>query len=111
MSAPAQPTLSREEMVTRAAALGPAFAERAPQYDREASFPFENFVELRRAGLLGLCIPAEHGGLGATLADYARVSAEIGRHCGATALTFNMHTATMVWTGQVADMLEFDTAT
>jgi alkylation response protein AidB-like acyl-CoA dehydrogenase len=103
--------MSRDEMVARAAELGPAFAERAARYDREASFPFENFEDLRVGGLLALCIPTEYGGMGATLADYARVSEEIGRHCGATALTFNMHTATMVWTGQVADMLDFAATT
>ena len=34
------------------------------------------------------------------------MSEEIGRHCGATGLTFNMHTATMLWTGEVADLLD-----
>ena len=38
-------------------------------------------------------------------ADYVRVSEEIGRYCGATALTFNMHNATMLWCGEVADSL------
>ena len=33
------------------------------------------------------------------------VSEEIGRHCGATAPTFNMHVATMLWTGPVQDFL------
>ncbi len=97
----------RDEMVGRVRELGPVFAERAVRYDREASFPTENFADLREAGLLGLCVPAEHAGLGASYADYARVSAEIGRYCGATALTFNMHNATMLWAGQVADMLDF----
>ena len=87
--------------------LGPAFTERAVRYDRDAVFPWENFADLKEAGLLALCVPREHGGLGASYADYARVSAEIGRYCGATALTFNMHNATMLWAGQVADMLDF----
>jgi alkylation response protein AidB-like acyl-CoA dehydrogenase len=95
-------------MVAKVRALGPAFAERAVRYDRDASFPHENFADLRDIGFLGLCVPSDHGGIGASLADYARVSAEIGRYCGATALTFNMHTATMLWTGQVADLLDFD---
>src|SRR5215471_5115748 len=102
--------ISRDEMVGRVRELGPVFAERAVRYDREASFPTENFAELGEAGLLALCVPAEHGGLGASYADYARVSAEIGRYCGATALTFNMHNATMLWAGQVADMLDFPAA-
>lgn len=99
--------IDRETMVSRVRELGPAFVERAVRYDREASFPWENFADLKAAGLLGLCVPEEHGGLGASFADYARVSAEIGRYCGATALTFNMHNATMLWAGEVADLLDF----
>lgn len=106
-SVAAESAISREEMVDRVHALGPLFAERAVRYDREASFPWENFADLREAGLLALCVPAEYGGLGASYADYARVSAEIGRYCGATALTFNMHNATILWAGEVADMLDF----
>ena len=97
---------TREELVALVADLGPVMEERAVVYDREASFPWENFHDFRDRGLLGLCIPESHGGLGASFADYVRVSEEIGRHCGATGLTFNMHTATMLWTGEVADLLD-----
>lgn len=98
-------TVDRNELVGRVRALGPVLAERAVRYDREASFPFENFADFRDRGLLALCVPSEYGGLGASYADYVRVSEEIGRYCGATALTFNMHNATMLWCGQVADAL------
>ncbi len=98
-------TIDRDELVHRVRALGPVLSERAVRYDREASFPFENFADFRRDGLLALCVPTAHGGLGASYADYVRVSEEIGRYCGATALTFNMHNATMLWCGQVADAL------
>ena len=92
-------TVDRSELVHRVRTLGPVIAERAVRYDREASFPFENFADFRRVGLLALCVPEQHGGLGASYADYVRVSEEIGRYCGATALTFNMHNATMLWCG------------
>ncbi|MEP7045522.1 MAG: acyl-CoA dehydrogenase family protein [Ilumatobacteraceae bacterium] len=97
--------VDRDELVTRVRTMGPVLAERAVRYDREASFPFENFADFRREGLLGLCVPEAHGGLGASYSDYVRVSEEIGRYCGATALTFNMHNATMLWCGQIADLL------
>jgi len=86
--------------------LGPTFAARADRYDREASFPHENYDDLRDAGFLGLCIPTEHGGLGGDFVAYALVSEELGRHCGSTALTFNMHTATTLLVGQIADDLD-----
>ncbi len=98
-------TVDRHELVHRVRTLGPVIAERAVRYDREASFPFENFADFRRDGLLALCVPTKDGGLGASYADYVRVSEEIGRYCGATALTFNMHNATMLWCGEVADSL------
>jgi alkylation response protein AidB-like acyl-CoA dehydrogenase len=97
---------TRDELVALVADLGPVMEERAVVYDREASFPWENFHDFRDRGLLGLCVPESHGGLGASFADYVRVSEEIGRHCGATGLTFNMHVATMLWTGEVADLLD-----
>ena len=86
--------------------MGPTMAERAVGYDRDARFPFENFADFRDTGLLAMCVPTRFGGAGATYADYVRVSEEIGRYCGATALTFNMHNATMLWCGEVADLLD-----
>src|SRR5262245_44355005 len=78
------------------------FAARAHRYDAEASFPFENYADLRAAGLLALTIPERHGGIGADYQTYALVSAELGRWCSATALTFNMHACTMLWSSQMA---------
>src|SRR6478609_11178364 len=79
------------------------FAGRAAQWDEEASFPFANYADLRAAGLLGLCVPASHGGMGADYATYMMVAAELGRFCGATALTYNMHICSTMWTGVLAD--------
>jgi len=79
------------------------FAPRAAQWDREASFPFANYDDLRESRLLALCVPESHGGLGADYATYMMVAAEIGRFCGATALTYNMHICSTMWTGVLAD--------
>lgn len=103
---PAALTPLQRELVERVAALGPRWAARAERYDREASFPFENYDDLREAGLLGICVPAAHGGLGADFATYVIVAAEIGRWCGATALSFNMHVCSCLWAGEIADALD-----
>lgn len=95
-----------DELVARVRELGPVFAERAVGYDRDAAFPYENFDDLRSIGFLGLCIPERHGGLGADFVTYALVAEEIGRYCGSTALTFNMHSATCLLTGPIADDLD-----
>lgn len=96
--------MNAEELIALANQLGrEKFAPRAERYDREASFPFENYDDMREAGLLKLCVPKSHGGLGADYRTYCLVSAEIGRWCGATALTFNMHASSALWTGPLAD--------
>ncbi|MGC4396925.1 acyl-CoA dehydrogenase family protein [Hydrogenophaga sp. T2] len=94
----------QRELLTVAHRLGrEKFAPRAAQWDREASFPFANYDDLREAGFLKLCVPREHGGLGADYPTYMMVAAEIGRFCGATALTWNMHICSTMWTGVLAD--------
>jgi alkylation response protein AidB-like acyl-CoA dehydrogenase len=100
----------QQDLIALADSLGPAFARRAEKYDREASFPFENYEDLRRAGLLGLCVPEAFGGKGADLRTYGLVSATIGRYCGATALTFNMHACSTLWPGLLADDLDMSAA-
>jgi alkylation response protein AidB-like acyl-CoA dehydrogenase len=100
-------TARQRELIDLAGRLGREnFAPRAAKHDREASFPFENYDDLRRAGLLGLCVPQAHGGMGADFETYVMVSAELGRHCGATALTFNMHVSSCLWSGSIADALD-----
>ena len=80
-------TPERMRLVETMNELGSVFGERADKYDLEASFPYENFSDLREAGFLALCIPEKHGGMGADFVTYALVSEELGRHCGSTALT------------------------
>ena len=107
-----EPILStdRAALVERVAALGPAFRERAVGYDREAAFPYENWADLSAAGLLGICIPEHAGGLGGDFVGYALAGEELGRHCLSTALTFNMHVATTLLAGQIADDMVLDAA-
>jgi alkylation response protein AidB-like acyl-CoA dehydrogenase len=100
----------QKELIALAESLGPAFAARAAKYDREASFPFENYADLKGAGLLGLCVPERFGGKGADFRTYALVSATLGKYCGATALTFNMHACSTLWPGLLADDLEMTEA-
>lgn len=99
------------EWTRRARELGPIFAERAPEIDREARFPTENYRDMAAAGLLGICVPTRYGGAGADYRAYSLVAAEIGRYCGATALTWNMHVCSTLWSGPLADDLEMDAAT
>ena len=104
---PSPLTAQQRELIGLAATLGrEKFAPRAAAHDRDASFPFENYADLRAAGLLGICVPREYGGLGADFTTYVMVAAEIGRHCGATALSYNMHVSSTMWAGFIADALD-----
>jgi alkylation response protein AidB-like acyl-CoA dehydrogenase len=100
-------TTQQRDLLALASALGrDKFAGRAARWDREASFPFENYADLREAGLLGICVPKAHGGLGADFTTYVMVAAELGRYCGSTALSFNMHVCSTLWAGEIADALD-----
>ena len=71
-----------------------------------------------RPKITGICIARAcsashsqaHGGLGADYRTYALAAAEIGRYCGATALTWNMHVCSTLWSGPLADDLDMDAA-
>jgi alkylation response protein AidB-like acyl-CoA dehydrogenase len=86
-------------------------APRAAQWDRDAVFPMANYRDMHANGLLGICIPEAEGGLGAGFRAYALAAAELGRYCGATALTWNMHVCSTLWAGALSDTLEMDAAT
>ena len=100
-------TKQEENLTKRARELGrKKFLNRAFKYDDEAVFPIENYKDLYKEGFLGICIPKNQGGLGADFRGYALTAAEIGRYCGATALTWNMHVCSTLWTGILADDLK-----
>lgn len=84
------------------------FAPRAEAIDRDAVFPTQNYRDMHEAGLLGICVPKEDGGHGAPFRTYMMTAAEIGRYCGATALTWNMHVCSCLWTGALTDDLEIE---
>ena len=108
---PSSLTPQQAELIELAATLGrEKFAPRAARHDLDASFPFDNYADLRANGLLGICIPRALGGLGADFCTYVMVAAEIGRHCGATALSYNMHVSSTMWAGFIADALDMSPA-
>jgi alkylation response protein AidB-like acyl-CoA dehydrogenase len=92
------------DVLNRINEMGQNFADRAVGIDVDASFPVENYRDLAAEGFLALTIPKEFGGYGFSLGEYAMVGAEIGKYCGATALTFNMHNSSMMWSRFMYEM-------
>ncbi|MBP1970697.1 alkylation response protein AidB-like acyl-CoA dehydrogenase [Virgibacillus natechei] len=67
------------------------FSDRAKKYDEEASFPFENFNELKEIGYPALTVPKEFGGLGISLYEMLFLQEIIAKADGSTALSIGWH--------------------
>jgi alkylation response protein AidB-like acyl-CoA dehydrogenase len=76
--------------------LEPALAtahEHAAAVDADGAFPREAVEALRAAGLLGLTLPAEAGGLGGGPEELVEVVSRLAGACGSTAMVYLMHLA------------------
>jgi alkylation response protein AidB-like acyl-CoA dehydrogenase len=79
-------------------ALARRFAEqeiapRAAAWDREHRFPKEVFAQLGELGLMGACVPVEHGGSGTDFLSYVLALEELARADGGVAVTVAVHTS------------------
>src|SRR5437773_10332204 len=107
-----RPSARQQALIARARRLAlERFAPRAAAHDRDASFPFDDYADLRAEGLLALCVPARYGGLGADYETYCLVAEQLAQGNACTALTFNMHCLTMLMMGPIADDMAMPPAT
>jgi alkylation response protein AidB-like acyl-CoA dehydrogenase len=95
------PTTATSKPAVLSDALLDRCHERAPMYDRENRFFFEDFEELRTAGYLVMAVPSELGGGGMRLAEVCREQRRLAYYAPATAVALNMH---LYWTGVAADL-------
>src|SRR5664279_2346597 len=75
----------------RTAIVAAAAAADADAVDRDARFPKTAIDAARREQLLGMQIPREFGGPGASIHDVTEVCYTLGRACASTAMIFAMH--------------------
>jgi len=68
-------------------------APNAARWDREHTFPRELFSELGALGLMGVCVPEEHGGAGADFLSYVLVLEELARADAGVGVTVAVHTS------------------
>lgn len=85
--------------------LAQEFAQRAGEHDRDGSFPFENYGRMREEGYLGLTVPEELGGMGASLRELMLAQERLATGCGSTALASTMHVSPL---GQLASLWRRD---
>jgi alkylation response protein AidB-like acyl-CoA dehydrogenase len=78
--------------VVRAASLAEeVLACHADDVDRRARWPVENIAALRESRLLGLTVPASHGGGGEEPITFAEVTRLFAGQCASTAMIYLMH--------------------
>src|SRR5207248_5736301 len=68
-------------------------APHAARWDREHTFPHELVGELGELGLMGVCVPTEHGGAGAGFLAYALVLEGLSRADAGVGVTVAVHTS------------------
>jgi alkylation response protein AidB-like acyl-CoA dehydrogenase len=68
-------------------------APHASGWDREHRFPKEVFGALGELGLMGTCVPEEHGGAGADFLSYILVLEELSRADAGVGVTVAVHTS------------------
>jgi alkylation response protein AidB-like acyl-CoA dehydrogenase len=65
----------------------------ARDWDREHRFPAELFPKIAELGLMGVCVPEEHGGAGADFLSYVLVLEELSRADAGVGVTVAVHTS------------------
>ena len=68
-------------------------APHAGGWDRDHTFPREVFKHLGELGLMGVCVPEEHGGAGADFLSYVLVLEELSRADAGVGVTVAVHTS------------------
>jgi len=83
--------VSAQSLAARAAKVAAVAAAHAAAVDRDSRFPAEAIAAARTEGLLGIAIPREFGGEGASISDVADICYVLGRACASAAMVFAMH--------------------
>jgi acyl-CoA dehydrogenase len=79
------------DLTARARAAAETAKTHAAPVDAEARFPSEAFADIRKQRLLGIMVPPELGGEGASIAEIADVCYILGQACSSAALIYAMH--------------------
>ena len=90
-SVQALPASAPEKIAARAARCAVIAATHAAAVDADSRFPTEAMDALKAENLLGILVPRELGGEGASVADVVDVCYALGRACSSTGMIYAMH--------------------
>jgi acyl-CoA dehydrogenase len=79
------------DSVRRAERVAAVAAEHAAAVDRDSRFPDKAIAAARAERLLGIAVPPELGGEGASIAEIVDICYALGRACASTAMIYAMH--------------------
>jgi acyl-CoA dehydrogenase len=79
------------DFASRAEQVAAVAAEHAAAVDGNSRFPAEAIAAARAARLMGIAVPRELGGEGASISDVMDVCYVLGRACASTAMVYAMH--------------------
>ena len=92
LSVDSKALIPRGELVERARkVVHEVIAPRAAHCDQSGEFPAEGIAALQSAGLMGLLVPAQYGGLEADHGTYSQIAQLIAGACPSTGMLFVMH--------------------
>ncbi len=94
-------TERQQHFIELAATHAEDFKTRVTQHDRENTFPFENVKAMKDSGYTNMTMPAELGGGGVNVLDFALAQERLAQSDGPMAVAINMHLLTV---GIVADL-------
>ena len=84
------------EVMKRLKAAVKSFDKRAPHYEANRGFPFENIEDLKEIGYTRLTLPKEFGGYGEGLQTFLYGQELIASACGSTSLAIGWHNMTVL---------------
>ena len=105
-SAISDPSVTREELRRRTAALIPVLKERAAHTEQLRQIPSETVQDLVASGLMRLGNPLRYGGLDIEYDAAFDVSWELGRACGSTAWCYSLWTVHNWWVGHFPEQAQ-----
>ena len=88
---PIEGELAGQDIQHRAELVAGVAATTAVHVDRDARFPNEAVAAARSQRLLGIMVPHDLGGEGASVSDVVDVCYMLGRACASTAMVYAMH--------------------
>jgi len=83
--------ISGIDLVQRARKVAAVAGKFADDVDKQGRFPAEAIAAMKAEGLLGMQVPVEHGGMGASIAEVAEACSIVSQECSSSSMVLAMH--------------------